>query len=67
MTFISINICYKLTMKHWDSEIERIIRIDRCRGHSCVHGRCHLGGVLPVSQNRVGDSKNIEVVTNHGG
>ena len=67
MTFISINRYYKLTMKHWDSEIERINRNGRCRGHSCVHGRCHVGGVLPVSQNRVGDSKNIELVTNHGG
>ena len=67
MTFISINRYYKLIMKHWGSEIERNTRIGTCQGMSWVYGRCHLGEVLPVSQNRVGDSKSIELDTNDGG
>lgn len=67
MTFISIYRYYKLITKHWGSEIERNIRIGRCRGHSWVGGRCHLGGVLPMSQNRVGGGKNIELAANDGG
>jgi hypothetical protein len=63
MAFISIYRYYKLTMKHWDSEMERHIRIGRYRGSL-------LGGwevsSWRESQNRVGDSKNVELATNDG-